>query len=64
MDLSELTLPYKEICDCWHKVLIAFKSEDGKIRYRCPNCGTLTVKSFKSRNHYVKDVRRPRGLGF
>lgn len=62
MNLSELMQPYKEVCDCCHKELTAFKSEDGKIRYRCPYCGTMTVKSYKSRNHYTKDIRRPRGM--
>ena len=62
MELEELTQPYREICDWCHEEIIAFKSEDGKIRYRCPYCGTMTVKSFKSRNHYTKDIRRPRGF--
>lgn len=60
MELSELTQPYREICDGCHKEIIAFKSENGLIKYQCPFCGTVTVKRFKSRYHYVKDVRRPR----
>lgn len=60
MELSELTQPYREICDSCHKEIIAFKSEDGLVKYQCPFCGTVTVKRIKSRYHYVKDVRRPR----
>ena len=60
MQLAELTQPFREICDCCRKELIAFRSEDEKIRYQCPDCGTITVKHFRSRYHYIKDVRRPR----
>lgn len=60
MELDELTKPYLEICDNCHKEIVAFKSDDGLIKYQCPHCGTITVKSFKSRYHYVKDIRRPR----
>ncbi len=60
MQLSDLTRPYREICDACHKEIIAFKSEDGLVKYQCPYCGTVTVKRFKSRYHYIKDIRRPR----
>ena len=64
MELSELTKPYREICDNCHKEIIAYKDDNGLIKYQCPICGTKTVKKMISRNHYVKDIRRPRHFDY
>lgn len=60
MKLSELTHPYHEICDNCHREIVAFKAEDGRIKYRCPDCGTRTIKTIVTKNHIIKDIRRPR----
>lgn len=60
MDASEEGRPYREICDVCHRKIVVYMSADGRIKYQCPRCGTITVKSYKTRYHYVKDVRRPR----
>lgn len=60
MELEELTKPYREVCDGCHQVIVAYKSADGEIKYQCPFCGTVTVKRYKSKYHFTKDVRRPR----
>lgn len=60
MDFEEAAKPYQEVCDVCHQTIIAYKSESGLVKFRCPNCGTITAKRYKSKYHFIKDVRRPR----
>lgn len=48
-------------CPNCQAVICGTRGEDGRIRSRCTSCGTLTVRTIKSRRHDVLDIYAPEG---
>lgn len=61
MELSERTKPYSEVCHNCHKEIIAYKNEEGDIKYTCPYCRAASISKRKNRRVVVITVTAPRG---
>lgn len=59
LNLSEVTKPYKVVCDNCLKTYTTYKDEEGKITFRCPACGTKIRIRKLARRYVVKELRYP-----
>ena len=39
-----------------------YKNSEGKIKYECPQCGLVMVRTYKNRRHDLLDITIPEGM--
>ncbi len=60
LEFTDLTHPYKAVCDNCLNTYIVYQTEDGIISYQCPVCGAKIRIHKLSRYHFVKELRYPK----
>lgn len=60
MKLTQLTRPYKAMCDNCLNIYTVYQTEDGIISFQCPVCGTkIRIRKY-SKYYIVKELRYPK----
>ena len=39
-----------------------YSNSEGKIKYECPRCGLVMVRTYKNRRHDLLDITIPEGM--
>lgn len=60
LNLSEVTKPYKVVCDNCFTEAFAYKNAAGDIKFRCLCCGCMITLRRLSNRHINKDIWSPK----
>lgn len=53
--------PVPFVCINCHTEIMGIRDVNGRIKVKCPHCGTVTISQVMNRRHIQMDVYAPQG---